>query len=109
MLKITQTLSGYTIEKGSQVMSLTWGEVWEISRMSNKMQARLDIEEYIEDYGNEMCGDEYGLSVDEIPNDRDMLEQIVEKLIIIRAHNESIDDICSAINHVIKNNWRYER
>jgi hypothetical protein len=61
-----------------------------------------EIEEYLAGYDDESCGKSFGMKLDGITGDKDLLDKIAAKLIKTRINGETADDIYDAIREICK-------
>ena len=85
------------------VINLSYSELWEICRYGRFIDARSEVEEYLDD-----CDAIYGVKADAILCDMKLLDDITDEVISMRIGYESGDDIWEAASKLIERGSRYE-
>ena len=89
-----KTITGKVILGKAQ---LSDEEFWELCRYGNRIDTRREVKEWVEEYGDDEFKERWGIEVDELLEDEELLDSVVESVIQCRVGNESPDEIIEAL------------
>jgi len=78
-MKITQSENGYIIETDKGRLEVSTGEIYEIARFCERNDAFEEIDNYLYGFDNEECEEYFGVSLDTIQSNKDLMDCIINK------------------------------
>lgn len=84
--------------KDGQQMILNWLEFWDICNQGEKFDVFGEVADYLADLENENIK---GISCNEIREDKQLLDDIVQRVIDRRSEIKNTDDIYNAIENCL--------